>query len=100
MTDFNINMHPLSGKTVPKRIIKKTPIKEAFGRAVKSLRLQQKLSQEKLSEYASLSTNYVGAVERGERNVTLENICKLSEALNIHPADLFKKIQHPFRCSE
>jgi ribosome-binding protein aMBF1 (putative translation factor) len=83
MTEFILKMHFLSGRIVPKRIIKKTPIKTAFGRAVRSLRMNQKLSQEKLAELSNLHTNYIGSVERGERNVTLENICKIAKGLNI-----------------
>lgn len=80
-----------------KRIVKKTLIKTAFGKAVRTMRLEQKLSQEKLAELSNLHTTYISSLERGERNVTLENICKLAEGLNTHPADLFKRIHYNFR---
>jgi transcriptional regulator with XRE-family HTH domain len=42
-----------------------------------------------LAERAGLHRNYVGGVERGERNVALENIVKLAKALSVKPGDLF-----------
>jgi transcriptional regulator with XRE-family HTH domain len=42
-----------------------------------------------LAEKAGLHRNYVGGVERGERNVALENIVKLAKAFSVSPKDLF-----------
>lgn len=58
-------------------------VKVQFGARVRKLRLAQKLSQEQLADAAALDRSYVGGVERGERNISLENICKLAEALNL-----------------
>ena len=50
------------------------------------------LSQEKLAELSELRRNYVGGVERGERNVSLINIVKLARAPETEPAELLDTI--------
>jgi len=63
-----------------------------FGRRVRQLRLERDISQEKLAELADLHRNYVGGIERGERNVSLINIVKLAHALAVRPAKLIETI--------
>lgn len=52
------------------------------------MRLEKKLSQEKLAELAGLHRTYVSSVERGERNISLVNIEKLADALGVPLKDL------------
>jgi transcriptional regulator with XRE-family HTH domain len=62
----------------------------SFGKEVRKLRLERGLSQEKLAELANLHRNYVGEVERGERNIAIINIVAMAHALRVKPAKLLE----------
>lgn len=64
-----------------------------FGKRMRELRVERRLSQEKLAELANLHRNYVGGVERGERNVSLLNIVKLAHGLKVKPSSLIEPIR-------
>lgn len=59
-----------------------------FARNLRSYRKSKGLSQEKLAELSNLHRTYVGSVERGERNISLDNMERLANALGINLADL------------
>jgi len=63
-----------------------------FGKNLRKLRLDHGLSQEKLAELADLHRNYVGGVERGERNIGLLNIVALARALKVKPGKLMETV--------
>ena len=64
--------------------------KAIFGNNIRRLRTDLGWSQEKLAEACGLHRTYVGAVERGERNVSLENIVEIALALGVKPAELME----------
>lgn len=68
-------------------------IMSTFGQNVRKLRQKRGYSQETLSELAGLHVTFVGGIERGIRNPSLVNIVKLSKALKVKPAELFKGIK-------
>ncbi len=61
----------------------------AFGQRVRARREALGYSQEELAEMAHLHRTYIGSVERGERNVSILNICRIAEALGASPAIFF-----------
>jgi len=61
-----------------------------FGERLRELRTERNLSQERLAELAGLDRNYIGQIERAERNVALVNIVRIAKALEIEPAELFR----------
>lgn len=65
-----------------------SPLHQAFGRAVRQLRDERGLSQERLGEKSGLHRNYIGGVERGELNPTLSNIAKLAKGLGLQSSEL------------
>lgn len=59
-----------------------------FGQRVRELRTDLGISQESLAYAAELDRSYMGGVERGERNVSLDNIYRIARALDIDPGQL------------
>jgi len=64
-------------------------IQKEFGLTLRRLRKSLGYSQETLAEKADLHRTYVSDIERGQRNVSLQNIERLAQALNLSVADLF-----------
>ena len=59
-----------------------------FARLLRNERLVRGISQEALAELAGLHRTYVGSVERGERNIAVDNMEALAKALNLDISDL------------
>ena len=67
------------------QIVRRQPVARAEG--------ARSVPEGLLARLAGLDRTYVGSVERGERNVSIDNIERLAEALGIELADLFKRIR-------
>ena len=66
-----------------------------FARNMKRIRLDKKLTQEKVAEAAGLHTNYISSVERGERNISIGNIERISNALGVPMTELLAEPEMP-----
>ena len=82
-------------------------IAKFVGQRIRNYRTQQKLSQEKLAELSGCHPTYIGQLERGEKNATLESIEKIASALNLPLSKLFEKLDDinavdsiPLKCYE
>ena len=66
--------------------------KQTFGANVKQARIESGISQEELGYRAGLHRTYISSIERGQRNVSLENVFAIAKALGVSPADLLKPV--------
>jgi len=70
-------------------------ILKLVGSKIRDFRKIRGLTQDQLGEICGFHYSYIGGVERGERNVSLENLAKISTALNVEPA-VFFQFDNPF----
>lgn len=66
-------------------------VKILFGMRVRELRKLRGWSQEEFALVVGLDRSYIGGVERGERNISLENICLIADTLQVPPSQLFEQ---------
>jgi len=64
----------------------------AFGKKVREERLKRKLTQEGLAKIAGVHRTYIGMIERGEKNLTLTNLLKISKALDVKTSKLVEDL--------
>jgi transcriptional regulator with XRE-family HTH domain len=63
-----------------------------LGKRVKEYRIGKKLSQEELAAKANVHRTYIGMIERGEKNITITNLKKISDALEVDLSILTKNL--------
>lgn len=66
-------------------------MRKFFADNLRKVRQARGISQEKLADMAGLHRIYIGSVERGERNISIDNIERLATALDLKPADLLRR---------
>ena len=66
-------------------------IRKKLGRAIRELRDDLDISQEELGFRAGIHRNYVGSVERGERNIAIENTHNIAKVLGVSVSELMEK---------
>jgi transcriptional regulator with XRE-family HTH domain len=52
--------------------------RKALGKTIRAYRVSMGISQEKLAELADVHRNYIGKIERGEQNITINSLCQLA----------------------
>jgi len=72
-------------------MISNSNILKKFGDKVREIRKEKSISQEELADIAGLHRTYIGMIERAEKNITLINIEKIANALEISINDLFNE---------
>lgn len=65
-----------------------THVGEKLGQTIKTIRKRNSLSQQELAELAEISYKYLGEIERGQVNLSVEILIKISNALHIEPAEV------------
>lgn len=68
-------------------------IRVAYGKAVRAIRQDKKISQEELGDLCGLHRTYISDIELGKRNVSLENIDKIVHALQMKKSELFIEVE-------
>jgi transcriptional regulator with XRE-family HTH domain len=64
--------------------------RKLFGNRLVKLRKKHGWSQEALAWESDIARSYISGVERGQRNISLVNICKLANTLGVQPSELLK----------
>ncbi|MEZ2322813.1 MULTISPECIES: helix-turn-helix domain-containing protein [Bacillus cereus group] len=67
-------------------------ITKKLGKRIRLLRKDKKLSQERLGELSNMHTNHIGAIERGEKNVSIKSLHKITNGLEVTLEELFRNL--------
>lgn len=64
-----------------------------FGELIKQIRKEKGISQEELGFRSNVHRTYIGMIERGEKNITLENIEKIAKGLGVSMKLIFEQLE-------
>ena len=68
-----------------------TSLRMVFAENLRAKRLALQLSQEELAALCGLHRTYISDIERGTRNLSIDNVERIAESLKIEPADLLRR---------
>lgn len=71
--------------------------RQKFGKAVRRLRTERGYSQESFADAIGVHRTFMGAVERGETNISLDNITRIAKGLKLSLAELFSHVDSDSR---
>jgi transcriptional regulator with XRE-family HTH domain len=67
---------------------------QGFAEKLRALRLEKNISQDALSKLTDIDRSYIGRIDRGEVNITLEKLFKIAKALKCQPSELIPDIDY------
>lgn len=82
-------------ETAKRKKVSNTPVLNLFARNVRFYRKKLHLSQEKLAELADLHPTYISNIEQGKRNLSLQTVSQIADALNMSASELLAEISDP-----
>jgi transcriptional regulator with XRE-family HTH domain len=68
-------------------------ISKNLGKRIKVLRVEKELVQSELAQLIDSDPSYIGRIERGEINITIETFARIAKALDIKPSGILKQIE-------
>lgn len=68
-------------------------LSKKFGDIIKQIRKEKGISQEEFGYRSNVHRTYIGMIERGEKNITLENIEKIAKGLGVSMKFIFEKLE-------
>ncbi len=71
----------------------KETIRIRYGKAVRDARIKKGISQERLADLSELHRTYISDIELGKRNVSIDNIEKIADALDMKISDIFLEME-------
>jgi transcriptional regulator with XRE-family HTH domain len=73
--------------------MKEQSLAKQLGNLIRRLRNERGFSQEVFADRCGVHRTYMGCIERGEKNITLETSNKIAKALGLSLSDLFQKLE-------
>ena len=65
-------------------------LQKVVGRNLRAYRMERELSQEDFAEVVGVHRTYMGGLERGERNLTLQSLERIAEVIGVEPVELLR----------